>query len=151
MKYLLDSDIVSILYDDSRKEQYDVLHHTLTQLTDDDIVYTSILVLYELEYSFYNAPDEKKAPIRKTINAVLNDFDGVLPLALETASIFGELKAMLKKTRHLNRQEMRKHNIDLMLASTAIQTGSILVGTDRIYKEIATLHTAFHFQNWLIV
>lgn len=79
MKYLLDSDIVSILYDDSRKEYYDLLHKRLAQLNNDDNVYTSILVLYELEYSFYNAPNEKEAPIRKTINAVVNDFDSVLP------------------------------------------------------------------------
>lgn len=150
MKYLLDSDIVSILYDDSRKNHYELLHSRLANLHDDDLVYTSVLVLCELEYSFHNAPDEKKEPVRNTINAVLNDFDDVLPLALEMAAIFGKLKALLKKARNLNRQEMRKHNVDLMLASTAIQTESILVGTDRIYKELAALHPAFHFQNWLL-
>jgi predicted nucleic acid-binding protein len=136
MKYLLDSDVVNILYDDSRKEHHEALHRKISQLVDEDELQTSVLVVCELEYSFFNAPDDKKGCIRETINSVLSDFDAILPLELEIAPIFGELKALLRKVKNLNRKEMRKHNVDIILASTAIQTSSVLIGMDSIYQYI---------------
>ncbi len=58
MKYLLDSDMVNILYDDTRKAHHDALHRRISKLTNEDVLHSSVLVLCELEYSFYNAPDK---------------------------------------------------------------------------------------------
>lgn len=150
MKYLFDSDAVTILYDDSRKTHHDALHHHVRQLKDDDCLHTSVIVVYELEYSFANAPDDKKVPIRDTIDSVLNDFDAILPVKLEAAALYGELKTLLKHARHLDRKAMRRHNIDIILASTAVETQSVLIGMDKIYQDIERLHKNFRFENWLM-
>ncbi|MCP4405570.1 MAG: type II toxin-antitoxin system VapC family toxin [bacterium] len=149
MKYLFDSDAVNIFYDSSRKAHHEVLHRKIGQLKDEDRLQTSVLVVCELEYSFYNAPDAKKGPIRKTLDSMLGDFDVILPVELGITPIYGELKALLKNAKNLDRKEMRKHNIDIILASTAIHTTSILIGMDKLYQDIAKLHTDFHFENWL--
>ncbi len=38
----------------------------------------------------------------------------------------------------------------LLLASSAIVTGSTLIGMDRMYLEIAKLHDGFRYENWLL-
>ena len=150
MKYLLDSDMVNILYDDTRKAHHDALHRRISKLTDEDVLQSSALVLCELEYSFYNAPDKKKASIRKTIVSVTNDFDAILPINQDIAPIFGELKALFKRARNLTRKDMRSHNVDLMLASTAIQTSFILIGTDSIYQTLANLNQRLFHEYWIL-
>lgn len=70
MRYLFDSDAVTIFYDNSCKVHHEALHQKIGQLKDEDWLQTSVLVLYELEYSFYNAPDAKKESIRNTINSI---------------------------------------------------------------------------------
>ncbi|MGE0083356.1 MAG: type II toxin-antitoxin system VapC family toxin [Desulfococcaceae bacterium] len=149
MKFLFDSDMVNILYDDQRKAHHESLHRKMAQLSEEDSVLISVLVLYELEYSFFNAPDDKKEPIRNTICSAMNDFDAVLPLDADTAPIFGEIKAMLKKMKGLSRKEMRKHNIDIMLAGTAICASSVLIGSDSIYADIAECYPMFRFEKWI--
>lgn len=148
MKYLLDSDAVSILYDDTRKAHHEAIHRKIAQLGDEDILNTSVLVLYELEYSFFNAPPDKRIRIRNTIDSLVRDFDAVLPVEQIVAPVFGDLKALLRKEKNLSRKQMRKHNIDLMLASTAIKDSSVLVGADGIYSDIESLNPMFRFENW---
>ena len=133
MKYLLDSDAVNILYDDQREPYHEAIHAHISKLNDEDLLQTSVIVLYELEYSCCNAPQEKKQRIRDTINAILQDFDAILPVEQQTAPIYGELKFRLKYEKRLGRKAMRMHNIDIILASTAISTSSVLIGMDRIY------------------
>jgi len=149
MKFLFDSDMVNILYDDQRKTHHESLHRKMAQLGEEDSVLISVLVLYELEYSFFNAPADKKEPIRNTICSALNDFDAVLPLEADTAPIFGEIKASLKRMKGLSRKEMRKHNIDIMLAGTAVCTSSVLIGSDSIYADIAECYPIFRFESWI--
>ncbi|MDM8525058.1 PIN domain-containing protein [Desulfococcaceae bacterium HSG8] len=150
MRYLLDSDAINILYDDQRGKHHEIIHRRISQLRDEDELQTSVLVLFELEYSFFNAPDNKKGRIRNTISSVLYDFDAILSLDRAIAPVFGKLKAILKKEKNLTRKEMRKHNIDIMLASSAISASSVLIGTDSIYMDISKLNSAFRFENWLI-
>lgn len=107
--------------------------------------------LYCLSWNtvFFNAPDVKKGFIRRTINSALNDFDAVLPLNTGSAPIFGEIKALLKQEKGLSRKQMRKHNIDIMLASTSISTSSVLIGSDGIYSNISELYPIFHYEKWI--
>jgi predicted nucleic acid-binding protein len=148
MDYLLDSDIINFLYDDQRRPEHQKIHQELSKLSNDDRLLTSVLVIYELEYSFYNAPEDKTPAIRNT-NAIFNDFDAILPIVPSAAPIYEEIKANLKKDKNLSRKEMRKHNIDLMLASTAIDTSSVLVCGDKIYQYISKIHNDFVYENWL--
>jgi len=149
MKFLFDSDMVNIMYDDQRKMHHDALHRKISELRNKDSLQISILVLYELEYSFFNAPNYKKQFIRNTIISALNDFDAIISLDAETAPIFGEMKAMLKQKKRLTRKQMRKHNIDIMLASTAICTSSVLISSDSIYSDISELYPLLRFEKWI--
>ncbi|QTA92992.1 type II toxin-antitoxin system VapC family toxin [Desulfonema magnum] len=151
MKYLLDSDAVNVLYDDGRKKHHKAIHRKISLLRDEDMLQISVLVLYELEYSFFNAPADKKICIRNTIDSLLRDFDAVLPVEQVAAPVFGELKALLRKKKNLSRKEMRKHNIDIMLASTAIINSSVLVGADSIYGDIENLNPMFRSEDWFDV
>ncbi len=149
MDYLFDSDAVSVLYDGHRKACHETIHQKVTRLTDEDRLQVSILLIYELEYSFCNAPSEKRVLIRNTIHAVKKDFDAILPLSSDAASFFGEMKARLKIDRNLSRKEMIKHNIDIMIASTAICSASVLISADRIYEDLAVLFPGLRVENWL--
>lgn len=60
MNYLLDSNTVSDLYNRS-SPQHNVIFERFSTLTDVDNVYVSVLTLYEMEYGYANAPDDKKA------------------------------------------------------------------------------------------
>lgn len=59
MKYLLDTDAIAFLYDDKREENSQIIAK-LETLKDDDIIFVSILSLFELEYSFANTNDCEK-------------------------------------------------------------------------------------------
>ncbi|RLC05639.1 MAG: hypothetical protein DRI57_27400 [Deltaproteobacteria bacterium] len=108
MKYLPDSDVVNILCDNQRTAHHEAVHEKISLLADEDSLQTSVLVLYELEYSFYNAPDDKKLPIRNTIHSILRDFDAIrgtpsaVPLPNESATVLNlspEFKQMGSERR----------------------------------------------------
>jgi len=52
------------LYDDKRKG-HEIIHRKISDFGDEDGLFTSVLILYELEYSFFNAPDDKKNTYKK--------------------------------------------------------------------------------------
>ncbi len=59
MRYLLDSDVLSDLYDPEAPGHNGVARQ-LASLESSDQVFISILALYELEYGCANAPEEKR-------------------------------------------------------------------------------------------
>ncbi len=146
-KYLFDSDTVSDLYDQF-SDNHLKLFEKLSSLKGMDKVYISILTLYEFEYGYANAPDDKKNVVRKKIADAQQDFD-VLPLSLEGSQLFGVLKKFLKDSRRLNKENIKKHNIDIMLAATAIVENCILVSADSIYLEIQKFNSKLELENWV--
>jgi len=62
MRYLLDSDSLSDLYEPSSPGHRSIARR-FTTLADSDLVFVSILAIYELEYGYANAPDERKPVI----------------------------------------------------------------------------------------
>ena len=145
-KYLFDSDSISDLYDQSSKGHLKIFEK-LSSLKDTDDVYISILTLYEFEYGYANAPDEKKIAVRKKIEDTQKDFE-VLPLLSEGSKLFGVLKKAIKDSRKLNKESVKKHNIDIMLAATAMVENCILVSADSIYVEIQRLNSKLILENW---
>ncbi len=148
MKYLLDSNIVSDFYD-KFSAGYPNISQKLSSLVDTDSVYISILTLYELEYGWANAPDEKKAVIKQKITEVQQDFE-ILPLSPRGAQLFGILKKAIKDSRSLTKENIKKYNIDVMMAATAISENCILVSADTVYKEIQRLNTELKLKNWVV-
>jgi predicted nucleic acid-binding protein len=148
MKYLLDSNTISEIYDSTAEHHATISRH-IQALTDRDQMYISVVCLYELEYGWANAPDLKKPDIRQVIGDVQNDFR-MLSLSAQSAKVFGELKKKIKDARASSQDNMKKFNVDLMLASTAITTQSRLVSADRLYEELQRYYSAFQVENWTV-
>lgn len=148
MKYLFDTDAVSFFYDATRIPGHLHLKNRVSNLQDEDVLQISVLPLYEFEYSFSNAHPEQQKHIRNTIRKIEQTFE-IIPLKRTFAPIYGDMKSRLKRSKGRKSQEMKKYNIDLMIASTAIEESSVVVGSDRIYEEISELSPRFRFQNWL--
>lgn len=146
MRYLLDSDALSDLYDPEASGHEDVTRK-LASLESSDQVFISVLALYELEYGFANAPEEKKSVIRKRISAAQEDFP-ILPLTAEAAGLFGSLKADFRQLRQLSDKVAKRHNIDLMLAATAISEECALVSSDSLYPDVQQLHAGLRLESW---
>lgn len=147
--YLLDSNIVSSFYD-KYSAGYHEISSKLLSLNDADSVSISILTLYEMEYGYANAPGEMKSILRQKINEVQQDFD-VLPLSANAAGLFGELKKEIKNFKSLKKENIKKHNIDIMIAATAISENCILVSNDAIYKDIRKINNLFKYEDWTVL
>ena len=148
MRYLLDSDSLSDLYEPSSPGHRNIARR-FAALADTDLVFVSILALYELEYGYANAPDERKPIIRERISSLQNEFS-VLPLTPEAARLFGALKARFRNVRQLSKRGSKAHNVDLMIAATAITEGCTLIGADGIYQELQRLDPTLRIENWLV-
>lgn len=148
MKYILDSDTITYLYD-TKFSQYQAVRNKFEQLKNYDVVQVSFITLFELEYSLYNAPDDKKEGINRRINYIEKTFE-VIPIQKNQSSIYGKIKADLKRSTGNSTKGMRKYNIDLIVASTAISESSILVANDEIYKKLAEIDSRFQYENWTL-
>jgi len=146
MNYLLDSNTVSDLYNRS-SPQHNVIFERFSTLTDVDSVYVSILTLYEMEYGYANAPDDKKAIIRQQIQAMCNDLE-LLPLTKEAVPLFGVLKKSVKNTKMLSSKNIKQHSVDIMIAANAIFYKCVVVSEDKLFVELAKLDTHLKIENW---
>jgi predicted nucleic acid-binding protein len=146
-KYLLDSNTISDLYDKFSDDHIKIIDK-LSALKEMDKVYISILSIYEFEYGYANAPTEKKSIVQKKIEEAQQDFE-VLPLSKEGAQLFGILKKKIKDLKNLNKEAIKKHNIDIMLAATAIVEDCILVSADSIYLDIQQFESKLILENWV--
>lgn len=147
MKYLLDSNTVSDLYNRD-SPQHAIITKYFTTLKDDDSVHVLILSLYEMEYGYANAPEDKKPLIRQYIKSMCTDFE-LLPLTNEAAVIFGELKKAVKKIRMLSSKNLKQHSVDLMIAANAILLGLTVVSDDLLFLDVAKLDERLRVENWL--
>jgi predicted nucleic acid-binding protein len=148
MRYLLDSDTLSDLYEPASPGHTGVARR-LAQLSDADKVFISILALYEVEYGYANAPEGKKALIRQRIADMRGDFE-ILPLTPEAARLFGSLKAALSQFRGLSNEKSKIHNIDVMLAATAVTESCTLISADSIYGDLQKADPMLQIENWLV-
>jgi predicted nucleic acid-binding protein len=147
MRYLLDSDSLSDLYEPKAPSHRNIVRRTLA-LAETDVVAISILALYEMEYGYANAPESLKAVLRQRISTIQED-SPILPLNLEAARLFGSLKARLRSFRQLSSRAIKAHNVDLMLAATAIIEGCTLISADGIYSDLQKLDPTLRVENWL--
>ena len=146
MRYLLDSDVVTDLYDKSAANHPGIITR-LASLDDADEVCISILTVYEFEYGLANAPADKKEAVGKKIIEAQDDFE-VLPLSSDGAKRFGDLKKALRDHRSLTQEGAKKHNVDLMIAASALVAGCTLVSGDAVYRDLQTSHPDLRLQSW---
>ncbi len=63
--------------------------------------------------------------------------------------MFGKIKKSIKDLKGLNKENLKKHNIDLMLAASAISESCILVSADKIYQDIQQIYPNLQLENWV--
>ncbi|GEM_PF-2532423 len=129
MNYLFDLDTVSALSEPTSPYHKIVKHH-VKRLSEKDTIYLSILSIYELRYSLSNTEDEDKVNDILQLIQWCQHFFEILPLSEAGAVFYGELKAALKKKTGMNRKAIKKYNIDIILAATALDRHCVLVAKD---------------------
>ena len=152
MKYLLDTDILSDLERPSSSE-YANIFQKFCKLPDDTKVYYSILSIYEMQYgaSWAKRQLDKQLIAQKmehVIKSIQSKFD-LATLDTEGAVFFAEMKAEYREKSPISPTNIKKYDIDLMLASTAINLGAILVSRDHIFEGIQKMKPNFLWENWI--
>jgi predicted nucleic acid-binding protein len=145
-KYLLDTNIISYLDDPKSPFQKPIVNR-LSSLGGDDAVYISILSLYELQYSIFRSASEMKPKITQTINMFIERFP-VLNLSAAGAEIYGNVKTMYKEKVGTGKKELDQHNIDFILAASAITEQAVMVSNDSIFEKIKEIYPEFQLENW---
>jgi len=116
-------------------------------LNDEDQVFISIISLYELEYGYNNAPGDIKGVVRKKIEEAKEDFS-ILPLTIKGSICFGKLKKSIIDKRKLKKENAKKHNIDIILACTALVNSCILISEDTIFTDLKQLEPKLRLERW---
>jgi len=147
MRYLLDTNTVADIYDSEAANRPKLLRR-IRLLKDEDELCISILSHCELQYGYENAPPEIKEKTRKEIQTILTDFV-VLPLRGNVATQYAKLKYGVKGLRQITRDKLKRYNIDMLLAATALEEDCILVSEDSIYKDLQKVIPDLRVENWI--
>lgn len=97
-----------------------------------------------------------KAATQDTIQAICRTKEQMLatlpclPLSASGAHLFGELKARYQQQFQAKKPALDRATVDLIIASTAIVTDSMLVSNDALYARIQTLRPDFKWINWAV-
>src|SRR3954454_8256423 len=140
--YLLDTNIVSYLADPSSPFHERVADAVLA-LPGESRLAVSLLTLYELAYGYVRDPGHSRlvAIVRKEGFVVLAPTEA-------GAEVFAPLKDAYRQRAGLREKALVRHNVDLILASTAIGEDAVLVSNDAIFVTLAELEPRLSVENW---
>ena len=148
-RYILDSNFLGIL-EDSDSPEYKEIFRKLSSLPDEDEVCVSIISIYEYYFGIFNAPDENLSQqLLKTKDTILDLFT-ILPLTLKSAELYGKIKTSFKKKTGTTRAGMRKHNVDFIIAGTALEQQAVIVSKDNIFSKIQKFEKRLQVEDWAI-
>jgi len=148
-RYILDANFLGTL-EDSESPEYKEIFRKLSSLPDEDEVCVSIISIYEYYFGIFNAPDENLSQqLLKTKDTILELFT-ILPLTLESAELYGKIKTAYKKQTGATRAGMRRHNVDFILASTALEQQAVIVSKDNIFSKIQEFEQGLQVENWTV-
>ncbi len=146
MKYLLDTNIVSY-FSDPKSPFYSATIKRFSALAEEDTVFISVLTFYETEYGIVYAPEEKKKRMTE-VKSMLQQFLLVLPVSAAGADSFGRIKARYRKMAGAAQKTVDRHDVDFILASSAIAEEAVLVSNDRIFLTVQAIEPALKLENW---
>ena len=140
--YLLDTNIISYLADPS-SPFHDRVEAAIRSLSDESRLAVSLLTLYELAYG--NARDPGRS---RLLSIVREEGIAVLAPAEAGAEVFARLKNAYRLRTGARERELVRHNVDLILACTAVVEGAVLVSNDGIFATLAELDPLLAVENW---
>jgi len=145
-KYILDTNIASLLGSEENEENR-LIFDKFYSLEDDDIVMVSVITLYEAYYGLKNSEDEEEE-IRQNIEFIQKFFE-IIPLDLKEMELYADLKVLYKKHTGINKKSMKKNDLDILIASTAMAENATLISYDGIFKKLSEIEPKFKWENWL--
>ena len=147
-KYLLDSDTITYLEEKNSTFHAPVVSR-LSGLSDADEVYISVLTLYEMQYGIACVKDEpeKYKKFLAVQDSIKRRFP-ILPLSEKGAEIYGEIKTIYRKETGIKKKPIKKHDVDFILSSTAVEYGLIIVSNDSIFQKIKEIFHDLQVENW---
>jgi len=150
--YLLDTNI-PIYLERPSSPFHQAVKERFHRLGNDDDLFMSILTLFELSYSQALRLDE--GPHRaESIQRLMNQIDAGFPLLnldRQSALLFGRIKAAYKRaypSRKQDKRNIKKHDIDFMLASQALSGNHVLVSNDQVFPRIQKIFPDLSIENW---
>jgi predicted nucleic acid-binding protein len=147
-KYILDTNIASLLGSKETKENRKI-YEKFYQLNDEDVVMVSIVTLYEATYGLKHSEDEEQQEeIRQNIAYIRKYFE-TIPLDLREMELFADLKVLYKKKTGINKKAMKKNDLDILIASTAMAESATLISDDGIFEKLSDIEPKFKWENWL--
>jgi predicted nucleic acid-binding protein len=140
--YLLDTNTISYLADHASPFHPSAKRH-LAGLPQECEIAVSILTLYELTYGFLYDP------IHSRLLSILKEEPvRIVPLTEAGTGIFAALKHAYRRQTGARERTIGRHNIDLLLAATAVVEGAVLVSNDGIFVTLAGLEPRLTLENW---
>ncbi|MEM6406003.1 MAG: PIN domain-containing protein [Pseudomonadota bacterium] len=148
MNYLLDTNTISYLSEQD-SPYFEQVSSRLKRTGYDDRFFASILSFYELKHGYFCSQSaENKSRFLGFTNTIETLFS-VVPLSLQGADLFGQLKQQYQSQTGITKNAIKRHDIDFMLASTAIAESIVLVSNDHIFENIQLLRDDFQLENWI--
>jgi len=92
--------------------------------------------------------DSQKNEISKNI-VLIQKFCEIVPLDLKEMELYADLKVLYKKHTGINKKSMKKNDLDILIASTAIAENAILISDDGIFEKLSEIEPKFKWENWL--
>ena len=126
---------------------YHMIMNKIASLPAESEVCFSIISAYEYQHGIAKASGSLAENLKKAWQTLLDLFD-VLPLTLEGARIYGEIKTQYENHTGIGRTEIKRHSVNFILAGTAIELDAVVVSDDRIFTIIKEFYPSLHFENW---
>jgi predicted nucleic acid-binding protein len=149
-KFLFDTNALSSFTRESN-DGYHAISSKVASLDDSDELYASILSIYEMEYGARHAKEQDMMiEMKEAIQFVKDEFQ-IVPLTDNGAKIFADLKEQYKEKKGLGKKAIIKHNVDLMIAATAIEIEAVLITNDTkdtIPTIIKACRSDFEWEDW---
>jgi len=147
--YILDTDIISYLWD-SNSTNHKKIVEKISSLKDNDNIGISIITIYEISYGVTSFKDENlKSNFYTALESIKNDSDiHIFSLDLAGADFFSELKQTYKTQIGINQKSVKKNDLDFMIAAIAMSHEATLVSNDKLF-EVLSKYTNLKYENWV--
>ena len=101
---------------------------------------------YEATYGLKHSKDEEQQEeIRQNIAYIRKYFE-IIPLDLREMELFADLKVLYKKKTGINKKAMKKNDLDILIASTAMAENATLISDDSIFEKLSEIEPNFKWE-----